>query len=243
MSTPPNSFGWVAIPRSMDKLIANVQPDNSLPVNATSVPLPNTPLSTKTLSHSLRVYVYGHAIVTQHFPELLTPTFLETYYLSCLLHDIGTSSENLNGTKMSFDFYGAIVALEVLKEFGAEKEQAEAVAEAIIRHQDLGVTGTITSIGGIIQLATILGEQPRVREAIFERRANLIEPDNVGLHPELVHKETIISVTDKYPRNKWTSCFAATVREELALKPWAHSTHIDHFIENVEGNTLMEPYD
>jgi cyanamide hydratase len=116
-------------------------------------------LPPKTLNHSLRVFVYGQTILTQHFPDLLTqPHFLETYYLTCLLHDIGTSVENLSGTKMSFDFYGGIVALEVLREFGAEKDMAEAVCEAIIRHQDLGETGTITSLGGIIQLATVFGK-------------------------------------------------------------------------------------
>jgi cyanamide hydratase len=98
-------------------------------------------------------------ILTQHFPDLLAqPQFLETYYMTCLLHDIGTSAENLSGTKMSFDFYGAIVALDILKKFGASKDMAEAVCEAIIRHQDLGETGTITSLGGVIQLATVFGK-------------------------------------------------------------------------------------
>jgi cyanamide hydratase len=67
--------------------------------------------------------------------------------------------------------------------------------------------------------------------------------DNVGMNPQLIHKDTIIAVTNKYPREKWTSCFAGTIREEIGLKPWAHSTHIDEFAEKVEGNTLMEPYD
>jgi cyanamide hydratase len=63
------------------------------------------------------------------------------------------------------------------------------------------------------------------------------------MNPHLIHKDTIIAVTKKYPREKWTSCFASTIREEIGLKPWAHSTHIDGFAEKVEGNTLMEPYD
>ena len=37
-------------------------------------------------------------------------------------------------------------------------EQGEAVAEAIIRHQDLGERGKITTLGQLIQLATIFGE-------------------------------------------------------------------------------------
>lgn len=41
---------------------------------------------------------------------------------------------------------------------GACKDQAEAVSEAIIRHADLGETGTITSLGLLIQLSTVFGK-------------------------------------------------------------------------------------
>lgn len=41
---------------------------------------------------------------------------------------------------MSFDIYGGIKALEVLKTFGSTHDQAEAVAEAIVRHQDVRAT-------------------------------------------------------------------------------------------------------
>jgi len=237
MSTPTKGeYGWSAVPRSLDAFIASTSTSNSKPTSAKSLPIPSDPVSQKTLDyasaklpvetlhHSLRVFLYGQTILQQHFPDLLAqPQFLETYYLTCLLHDIGTSKENLSGTKMSFDFYGGIVAIDVLKSFGASKDMAEAVGEAIIRHQDLGETGTITSIGALIQVATVF--------------------DNVGMNPQLVHKDTIASVTEAFPRLKWTSCFAATIREEIGLKPWAHSTHIDGFAEKVEGNKLMEPYD
>lgn len=82
---------------------------------------------------------------------------MKTLYLSCLLHDIGTAEENLLSTKMSFDFYGAVVAMEFLKGIGAEKDLREAVGEAIIRHQDLGETGEITAVGGLVQVVTVLG--------------------------------------------------------------------------------------
>ena len=59
----------------------------------------------------------------------------------------------------------------------------------------------------------------------------------------MVHKKTIESVVEAYPRNKWTSCFADTIRKELELKPWAHSSHIEGFTDIVEANKLMEPYD
>ena len=67
--------------------------------------------------------------------------------------------------------------------------------------------------------------------------------DNAGECKDLVHTDTIKSVTEAYPRLKWTSCFAATVREEIGAKPWCHSTHIEHFAEKIEANKLMEPYE
>ncbi|KAL2801845.1 hypothetical protein BJX63DRAFT_416426 [Aspergillus granulosus] len=93
--------------------------------------------------------------------------------------------------RMSFDIYGGIKALQVLKDFGATVDQAEAVAEAIIRHQDMGVDGTI---GQLIQLATLY--------------------DNTGTHPRVkdfekpIHPETRRQVNEAHPRLKWCSFFA-----------------------------------
>jgi cyanamide hydratase len=67
--------------------------------------------------------------------------------------------------------------------------------------------------------------------------------DNAGANGQLIHKSTIKSVVEAHPRDKWTSCFANTIRKEMALKPWAHSSHIEGFAEKVEANKLMEPYD
>ena len=59
---------------------------------------------------------------------------------------------------MSFEFYGGFLALNLLQhELQAPKAQAESVAEAIIRHQDLGQTGKITTLGQLVQLATVFG--------------------------------------------------------------------------------------
>lgn len=86
------------------------------------------------------------------------PVSNETYLLTCLLHDIGTTDKNISATLMSFEFYGGYLALDLLKkELHAPVEQAESIAEAIIRHQDLGETGKISSVGLLIQLATIFG--------------------------------------------------------------------------------------
>lgn len=65
----------------------------------------------------------------------------------------------------------------------------------------------------------------------------------MGMNPQLIHKDTIESVVEAFPRKKWSSCFAATIRKEIELKPWCHTTVIDGFAEGVEGNKLMEPYD
>ena len=69
--------------------------------------------------------------------------------------------------------------------------------------------------------------------------------DNMGGHADLVHKETIMDVTKHYPRKKWSSCFAATIRKENRLKPWAHTTALgeEDFPDGVMNNELMAPYD
>lgn len=96
-------------------------------------------------------------MISQHFHDF-APS-LETYFLTCLLHDIGTTPDNQRATQMSFEWYGGFLALDLIrKHCGAPQSQAESVCEAIIRHQDLGETGTITTVGQLIQLATVFGE-------------------------------------------------------------------------------------
>lgn len=157
----------------------------------------------------------------QHFPSWRYSP--ETYLLTCLLHDIGTTDHNITHTQMSFEFLGGYTALDLLKQHNAPQSQAEAVAEAIIRHQDLGETGNQTTVGAVTHFSTTF--------------------DNAGMNPELVHEGTIKSVVAKYPREGWTGCFAGVVRKEVELKPWSHTTKIEGFAEMVEGNQLMEPYD
>jgi len=63
----------------------------------------------------------------------------------------------MSNTHMSFEFQGGLLALTKLQEFGAHKIQAESVAEAIIRHQDPGETGTVSAMVQMIQIATEFG--------------------------------------------------------------------------------------
>jgi cyanamide hydratase len=171
--SPKGAYGWSAVPRSLDKFLATTSAEQSQPFTTEAIVHPNDDISKKTLeyvtsklspqtlNHSLRVFAYGYAILVQHFPHFLNekenPGFLQTFYLTCILHDIGTAEENLLTTHMSFDFYGALVAMDFLRSVGAEKDLVEAVGEAIIRHQDLGTTGEITAVGGLVQVVTVLG--------------------------------------------------------------------------------------
>jgi len=243
MSNPAiDAYGWTAVPRKQETLLAFAGSKASSagppkPISVSSIQVPSSSLakqvheyaqkelSIQTFNHSMRVYYYGKAILSHVFPSWSTPSFDETYFLSCMLHDIGATDKNLQATLLSFEFYGGYIALDVLKSLKAPIEQAENVAETIIRHQDLGETGTLTRIGALIQLATIF--------------------DNMGGSAELVARETIESVTQAYPRKKWSGCFAATIRKENALKPWAHTTHLGEqdFPVGVENNHLMAPYD
>jgi len=224
------AYGWTAVPRSVTALLAQSQATGPAPyIPITSLPIPTTPLSTAVnayaKNHSLRVYSYGLAILQHAFPTWSTPTFTETYFLTSLLHDIGTTSTNIHATLLSFEFYGGILTLNLLKSLSAPTEQAESVAEAVIRHQDLGETGTLTRIGGLVQLATIF--------------------DNMGKGVELVAWETVESVVGAWPRRGWSGCFAETIRRENGLKPWAHTTHLgeEDFPNGVLGNELMMPFD
>jgi cyanamide hydratase len=165
----------------------------------------------------------------QQFPEHDKRMSPSTLALTSLLHDIGTAEENLSATHMSFEFYGGIKALNLLQDSGCAKDQAEAVCETIIRHQDLGTDGNITFLGQVIQLATIY--------------------DNVSDHPhvenikDIIHDTTRDDVIRSFPRDGWLACFAKTVQQEVQLKPWSHTTHIPEFNKKILGNQLMRKYE
>ncbi|MCJ1436440.1 hypothetical protein MMC27_005819 [Xylographa pallens] len=229
--------GFTAVPRDADEKILkgakNVK--DPIPLSVEDIDFPSEPLVQKvqeyakahlneqTFNHSMRVYYYGRAILHTQFPQwTVSPS---TYVIACLLHDIGTTEHNLHSTLLSFEFHGAFVSSSLLASLSAPQAQNDAVVEAIIRHQDIGTVGTITTLGQVLQLATIF--------------------DNMGGHAELVHQETIKDVVARWPRNGWSKCFAQTIRTENGLKPWAHTTALgdEDFPNGVLGNKLMEPYD
>jgi cyanamide hydratase len=181
MSDFIQEFGFTAVPASASTLLTSTpaypKPNTApiaIPVSET--PIPTTPLAQRintyartylpepTYNHSLRVYHFGQAIKKYRFASSADWDFSdETYFLACVLHDIGTTDKNLSQTRLSFEFYGGFLALDVLQRGGcgsdsaSTREQAESVAEAIIRHQDLCAVGKITAVGQLLQLATIFG--------------------------------------------------------------------------------------
>jgi cyanamide hydratase len=165
-------FGFTPVASSAQTLLSSVKPSSAAPfIPVSATPVPDTALSRRineyakshlpvpTYNHSLRVYHFGLAIKSHLFPSWAFTN--ETYFLACILHDIGTTEENLNSTKLSFEFYGGFLALDVLQKASAgavaPRDQAESVAEAIIRHQDLCENGKITAVGQLLQLATLFG--------------------------------------------------------------------------------------
>lgn len=169
------------------------------------------------------------AITKQQFPKRAATLNPVVWALTCLLHDLGTAEENLLSTRMSFDIYGGIKALHVLKDLGATSDQAEAAAEAIIRHEDMGVDGTITYIGQLIQLATTY--------------------DNTGIHPhvkdfgKMIHDITRAEINKAHPRLKWCTFFSKTIEKEESVKPWCHSTHLVNFDKEIQANILMKQWE
>jgi cyanamide hydratase len=237
------AYGFTALPA--DVKLPAPKPSPS-PVQVSSVQPPSTPLaqrvtsyvrsklSPQTFSHSLRVYSYGLAIARECYPDWnIQPgsSLEETWYLTAMLHDIGTCDEFLTSTKLSYEFFAGVHALELLqkpqmtgsKDGVAPKEQAESVAEAIIRHQDVQEKGKVTLITRLIHLGTLL--------------------DNAGANAELVDEGTIANVVEAYPRKGWSSCFRDTVVKEKEVKPYAMVSRIEGFEDLIMGNKLMSKYD
>ncbi|ONH78539.1 Cyanamide hydratase DDI3 [Saccharomyces cerevisiae] len=134
-----SQYGFVRVPREVEKAIPVV----NAPRPRAVVPPPNSEtarlvreyaakeLTAPVLNHSLRVFQYSVAIIRDQFPAWDLDQ--EVLYVTCLLHDIATTDQNMRATKMSF-----------------------VITEAIIRHQDLTGTGYITTLGLILQIATTL---------------------------------------------------------------------------------------
>ena len=236
------NYGLTALPASADAVLPK-NPGSPAPYPVSSTPIPPSPLAERVqkyarenlprqvFHHSMRVYHFGLAIARQHFPAWHVDKgskLEETFFLCAMLHDIGTTEENRKKTAMSFELHGGIIALDLLQhDHGAvaPKEQAESVAESIVRHQDIEERGHMSTLTQLIQLATIF--------------------DNAGKFADYVHKDTIEDVNAKWPREKWLGCFAETVKKEMSEKPWSTTTRlgVEDFPKMIMANDLMRPYE
>ncbi|TDL26803.1 hypothetical protein BD410DRAFT_782869, partial [Rickenella mellea] len=135
------------------------------------------PLHDFPLLRDVKQFVKGHLneqTFNNHINRLL--------YLACLLHDIGTASAFLATKKHELRVQRRHCRTGHDTSAGGNEDQADCVCEAVVRHQDIFVTGAnITLIGQFFNLATIL---------VRNSRANLIHP-------------TLISTTcAAFPRNR-----------------------------------------
>jgi cyanamide hydratase len=228
--------GFEPVLRDLDKIIANLDLTSTTAVYSVScLPLPSSPLakavqsfakaqlSPETYNHSMRVYYIGETVLLTHFreawPSLVNdPT---AYFCSCLLHDIGTTDANITATKMSFEYYGGLLARKlVVEENGGDPEMGDSIAETIIRHQDVGKRGYLSANTQLIQIATLF--------------------DNMGEHLQLVANETRDDIYNTFPRGQWSSCFASVIHRECGLKPYCSTTKLgeEAFSSGVLANTL-----
>ena len=194
-------------------------------------------LSPSTYRHSLRVFSYGCAIARQCFPQWemeVGSTLEETWFCCALLHDIGTTERNLTKTRLSYEFWAGVESLKILQDAHAHAsgqgdapvgkegegvaptEQAESIAEAIFRHQDVQKAGSITLLTRLIHMGTLM--------------------DNIGDGVEMVHRETIENVNGEYARKGWSGCFRGTVEREKGEKPYAMVSRIEGFEGLIWGN-------
>jgi hypothetical protein len=103
---------WSAVARSHSTLFENIKPSPK-PHSPETIPAPSTSLASatlefakshlepKTLNHSIRIYYFGLAIVEAAFPQWDVDR--ETWWCTCLLHDIGLADAFHLTTKMSFE--------------------------------------------------------------------------------------------------------------------------------------------
>ncbi|GAA5874757.1 hypothetical protein JCM1840_000425 [Sporobolomyces johnsonii] len=184
--------------------------------------IPTTPLAKKAYehvkdqlgcqihNHSHRAFLHAAAIQKGQFPDWDWDA--ESLYIATLFHDLGATEANLRSTKMSFELHGAVLAREFLLSTPEGQAQTDL---AVNRHTNF-VDSMISANGQLIQFGTLF--------------------DNVGEHPSWIHPATVEAIAAQYPRKGWTSCFHDTMKREIELKPWSHTTIYD-FTADEQGKT------
>lgn len=256
---PIVEYGLTALPADPSEPEPKSKQPEHVPIASLSTPATplarriqeyvKTKLPEQTYNHSLRVYTYGRIIVEQYFPQFgfeAGSKLDETWFITAMLHDIGTTAEHIRSTRLSYEFWAGLHARDILldpklttpsngssEEGGgagvvgavAEVEQMESIVEAIIRHQDVQPKGSITTLTRLIHLGTLM--------------------DNIGKGEEMIHADTIAELNEVYERKSWSGCFRDTVILEKELKPWAMVSRIEGFEEDIQanGDGVMKQWD
>jgi len=229
--------GFKPVPLPVDRLSPKYAESKELPVLDFKTDLePTTPssllvqqakeylrqeLPLAVWNHSHRAFYLSVALAKTQFPEWdFDP---ESYYISCLFHDIGCTPKNLEATKLSFEWFGGMLTHDWLMKHESSQDMADLVAETIFRHTDF-VKGSIHLHGQLIQLGTLL--------------------DNHGAHSHLINRATVDSIVEAFPRLGWNDGFADAMEREVELKPYSHTTCFEGAIwENSRANEYMKRYE
>lgn len=131
MSTSKQIGNWYPVPRDQEVLFKSLPTPSPSPLTTASHPIPDSKLAkavdefaksqlkSAQYNHSRRIYHYGLAILEASFPHWLTgepakdgaggkdrgviEVDKETWFCTCLLHDIGLAEAYHLTTKMSFE--------------------------------------------------------------------------------------------------------------------------------------------
>lgn len=178
-----------------------------------------TELSPEIFNHSCRVYALGMAILREQDYEV-DP---ETFYLTSMFHDIAASPKNLRATKLSFEFYGGILARDWFLDQDLNQDQADSIVEAIIRHT-MSSGKTIHACGQLLQLATAI--------------------DVLGNNGNLVHPNTVDNIVRAFPRLQLNVHFSDAMKNEVTFKPGCiTASRGELYFSEIKNNKLMQKYD
>jgi cyanamide hydratase len=222
------------VEREIDQFLRQSEVRPPKPFDIASVYIPSTSVAEKAVryahdkldpaifNHSNRVYYLGAVMVDDYLPQWKFD--LDTYFLTSVLHDIGTAPSLQLTTALSFEYFGGIHAREKLLEFGAPNLQADEVAEGIIRHTD-SHEGNIRQNGYIIQMTTTM--------------------DVRSTNPQWFHPHTVNRVIEKFPRLGFNNVFADRMQVEFDEKPGCYlsTRDVPTYLKCVRNNPFMELYD
>ncbi|KIK63985.1 hypothetical protein GYMLUDRAFT_40200 [Collybiopsis luxurians FD-317 M1] len=155
------------------------------------------------LDHCLRCYYFALAILHSGFPsqtpfvpQIPRDVLVKELYLTCLLHDIGLSSNKDVTTHpahtMTFEFHGGIMAYEHLRADYAPSQQLKDsqianITQSIMLHTSVFGQGMSSAAGSLMQLTAFLD--------VFG--FGVFGPDSMTSR---INRDTVREIEQAYPR-------------------------------------------